>query len=237
VAGVVTIGCFHARLSDTEPGTAIVAVDVLRSTTTAVTGVASGRKCYPAASIEAAVPLAGRLSNPLLVGELGGSMPYGFHLQNSPAEIERRTDIERPMVLLSTSGTRLMCEAAASGLAYAACLRNVTAQVGELRGTAGRVKLLGADSRGDFRAEDQICCARIAAGLFEAGYEPSDASTESVVERWIDAPDDAFAGGRSAQYLLDTDQSPDLDFVLAHIDDVDSVFPVTEGQVVMRAQG
>jgi 2-phosphosulfolactate phosphatase len=237
VAGVLTIGCFHAHLSGEEAGTAIVAVDVLRSTTTAVTAVAKGRQCFPAASIEAAVPLAARLSNPLLVGELGGSMPYGFHLQNSPAEIERRTDTERPMVLLSTSGTRLMCEAAASGAAYATCLRNVTAQVKELHDGHDRVALLGADSRGEFRAEDQLCCARIAAPLFEAGYEPGDEFTERVVEKWMDASEDTFVGGRSSQYLIDTGQRPDLDFVLSHIDDLDGVFPVTDGRVVMRAPG
>ena len=46
-------------------------------------------------------------------------MPYGFHLQNSPAQIDLRDDVDRPMVLLSTSGTRLMCEAATRGAAYA----------------------------------------------------------------------------------------------------------------------
>src|SRR5215471_16194232 len=104
----VVIDCFPESVKIYHNGYAIVAVDVIRATTTAVTCVALGRKCFPVSSLEQAVPLAARLTNPLLVGELGGSMPYGFDLNNSPAELAIRTDIHRPMLLLSTSGTRLI---------------------------------------------------------------------------------------------------------------------------------
>src|SRR5579864_551914 len=105
----VMIDCFPEHVGAYRGGYALVAVDVIRATTTAVTGVALGRKCFPAPTLEAAVPLAAKLHNPLLVGELGGSMPYGFDLNNSPADLAARTDIHRPMLLLSTSGTRVIC--------------------------------------------------------------------------------------------------------------------------------
>src|SRR5437879_12279835 len=85
---------------------AIVAVDVIRATTTAVTCVALGRKCYPVCSAEEAALLATDLDDPLLVGEVGGFMPDSFDLNNSPVELESRTDSSRPMIHLSTSGTR-----------------------------------------------------------------------------------------------------------------------------------
>src|SRR6266571_8948580 len=110
----VVIDCFPESLEYYRNGYAIVAVDIIRATTTAVTGVALGRRCFPAPSLEAAVPLAAKLTNPLLVGELGGSMPYGFDLNNSPADLTVRTDIHRPMILLSTSGTKVMCAGAQS---------------------------------------------------------------------------------------------------------------------------
>ena len=71
-------------------GYAVVSIDILRATTTAATAVALGRRCYPVPSIEAALPLAARLSEPLLVGELGGNMPFGFDLTNSPFEVAAR---------------------------------------------------------------------------------------------------------------------------------------------------
>src|SRR5215469_13992907 len=128
----VVIDCFPESVKSYRDGYAIVAVDIIRATTTAVTAVAQGRMCYPVPSLEAAVPLAAKLTNPLLVGELGGSMPYGFDLNNSPAALESRTDIHRPMILLTTSGTRLMCGAEESQAMYVACLRNYNGQVAYL---------------------------------------------------------------------------------------------------------
>jgi len=79
----VVIDCFPESVENYRRGYAIVAVDIIRATTTAITGVALGRRCYPTPTLEAAVPLAAKLTNPLLVGELGGSMPYGFDMNNS----------------------------------------------------------------------------------------------------------------------------------------------------------
>src|SRR5438067_9397056 len=118
----VVIDCFPESAANYRDGYAIVAVDVIRATTTAVTAVALGRRCFPVPSLEAAVPLAARLTNPLLVGELGGCMPYGFDMNNSPADLELRKDVDRPMILLSTSGTKLICGAEEPQAMYVACL-------------------------------------------------------------------------------------------------------------------
>ena len=233
---VVGVGCAHGHLGDEMQGWTIVAVDVIRAATTAVTAVDSGRRCFPVPSIEAAVPLAARLENPVLAGELGGSMPYGFHLQNSPTEIASLEDGDRPVILLATSGTRLMCEAAMHGAAHVACLRNVRAAAGELEQNHEAVMVLGADSRGEFRDEDQLCCARIARALIESGFEARDAFTEEIVERWGDAPDDAFTSGRSSDYLRRSGQEHDLEFVLSHIADLDAAFEVSHGEVVRVAR-
>ncbi len=228
----VAIDCFHEHLPPVGANTAIVAVDVIRATTTAITAVALGRRVYPAGSIEAAVRLAADLDRPILAGELGGVQPYGFDLQNSPAQIARMERSERPIILLSTSGTRLIAEAVRHGVTYAGCLRNVAAQATHLVETDQDVLILGADSRGEFREEDQLCAARIARVLVAAGHSVADRCTEEVLGRFGDAPDDAFLQGRSARYLRDTGQTEDLEFVLGHIDDLDSVFVVERGQVL-----
>jgi 2-phosphosulfolactate phosphatase len=212
---------------------AIVAVDVIRATTTAVTAVWSGRRCFPVPSLEAGVPLAARLTNPLLVGELGGNAPYGFHLTNSPAQVAHRIDVDRPMILLSTSGTPLLHAAAGAEAAYAACLRNVTATVEHLTARHERVALLGAGSRLEFRREDQLGCAWIARGLLDAGYACHDSGTEEIVERWREADVDVCTEGRSAEYLRRTGQVSDLEFICAHVDDVPAVFRMQRGELVM----
>jgi 2-phosphosulfolactate phosphatase len=211
---------------------AIVAVDVIRATTTAVTGVALGRRCFPAATIEAAVPLAAKLEHPLLVGEVGGNMPYGFHLTNSPARLAELTDVSRPMVLLSTSGTLLIGESRGAEAVYTACLRNVHAQASRLVRDHDRVALIGAGGRGEFREEDQLCCAWIGDLLVEAGYEPADERTVELIERWRGADANVIEMSKSVTYLRDTGQLADLDFILTHIDDLDAVFALDVEEIV-----
>ncbi len=230
MSDTVSIACRHERL-EVGRADAVVAVDVIRATTTATTAVASGRRCHPVASIGAAVALADVLPDALLAGELGGYRPYGFDLQNSPTELLARTDGPRPVVLLSTSGTALMCEAAGVRLTYVACLRNVSATVRAVAGRHHHVLIAGADSRGEFREEDQLCCVRIAAGLLAQGYELADKPTERLHARWSHAPDEAFLSGRSVSYLKGTEQLHDLRFVLEHIDDYDSALVMDAGEI------
>lgn len=228
---VVTIDCFHEHLDPIAAETAIVAVDVIRATTTAITAAAMGRRLYPAGSIEAAVRLAADLDRPILSGELGGVQPYGFDLQNSPSLIADLEPSGRPIILLSTSGTRLIAEAVRHGQTYVCCLRNAAAQAAHLASTGTDVIVLGAATRGEFREEDQLCAARVARDLVRRGYQVAGRSTAQVIERFGDAPDDAFLDGRSAKYLRDTGQERDLAFVLGHVDDLEAVFVVDAGEV------
>jgi 2-phosphosulfolactate phosphatase len=209
----------------------VAAVDIMRATTTAVTAAWSGRRCVPVPSLEKAREAARALDHPLLMGEVGGAMPEGFELQNSPTSIERRNDVERPVILLSSSGTRLLHEATGADAVYAACLRNISAQVEHLARHHPRVAVIGAGTKGDFRREDQFGCARIAAGLLEAGYRARDQQTRDLVDRWRDVPVAECAGGRSADYLRRTGQLEDLEFVLTRVDDITGVFPLEMGEL------
>jgi 2-phosphosulfolactate phosphatase len=235
VSGEVVIDCFPERLGRYGEGWAVVAVDVIRATTTAVTAVAAGRACYPTPTLDAALELAAGLDRPLLAGELGGNMPYGFD-RNSPAALAGRTDLDRPLVLLSTSGTRLLSRTVPDQAVDAACLRNLTAQVARLAGRHERVAVIGAGARGQFRTEDQLACARIAGGLADAGHRPSRPTAE-LVERWRDAPVEMVASGASADYLRGTGQVDDLEFILAHVDDLDATFELNGRGLMMAAGG
>ena len=232
----VVIDCFPESLPAYSNGYAIVAVDVIRATTTAVTGVALGRRCFPVESIEQAVGLARRLRNPLLVGELGGSMPFGFDLQNSPAQLAARPDTGRPMVLLSTSGTRRMCGARGAQTVYVACLRNYRATAAQLALEHPAVAIIGAGARGEFRDEDQLCCAWIAQLLFEAGYAAENELTSAIVSRWDRMPVESISAGASADYLRRTGQLRDLDFITGHVNDLDEAMVMERNQVVRRTR-
>ena len=217
----VSICCFSDghEYADNQ---ALVAVDVIRATTTAVTAISMGRECHLAPTLQVAFDTASRLPNALLAGELGGDMPDGFHITNSPARLAARADIERPLVLLSSSGTRLMYEIRHSDAAYLACFRNYSATIDSLAKNHDAVTLIGAGTRGEFREEDQMCCAWIAEGLMDSGFDSADAMTLQLVNRWRAAPDDAFLMSQSVAYLERSGQLHDLDFILNHFDDVDT---------------
>ena len=213
-------------------GWTVVAIDVIRATTMAITAVALGRRCYCAPSLEAAFRLAGGLSNPLLAGEVGGVKPAGLEMNNSPAALARRRDIARPLVMVSSSGTRLIAQASGSGALYLACFRNALCVASRLA-TLGRprIALLGAGSRGEFREEDQICCAWIAARLARSGYRPENSASGELLHRWAGAKASACVMSRSVEYLHRTGQLADLRFILRHVNDLDAAFVVRNGEV------
>ena len=227
IGGRVSICCFTDGLSEYASDRALVAVDVIRATTTAVTAISMGRECYVVPTLQSAFDTASRLPNALLTGEMGGAMPDGFDLTNSPSQLATRSDVSRPLVLLSSSGTRLMCAIGHRDAAYFACFRNYSATIDHLARNHDAVTLIGAATHGDFREEDQMCCAWIAEGLIQAHFAPEDDMTERLVQRWRAAPYDAFLESQSVAYLERSGQLRDLNFILKHFDDVQ-----TPGKIV-----
>lgn len=228
---VVVIDCLPESARRYREGWAVVAVDVIRATTTAVTAVVTGRRCYPVPTVPAAIRRGARLRDPLLAGEIGGVRPEGFDMTNSPAEMASRTDLQRPVVLVSSSGTRLMANTSRTSHGYVACLRNARSTARHLAGRYRKVAVLGAGSRGRFREEDQACCARIAADLVDRGFDAGDERTGRLIDRWSDAPPEAWLDSASVRYLRSTGQERDLDFILSHRDDLDLVVGIRHGML------
>jgi 2-phosphosulfolactate phosphatase len=127
------------------------------------------------------------------------------------------------MVMVSSSGTQLLLNAVGAEAIYLACLRNASAVARHLYGMHERVAILGAGSRGQFRREDQMGCAWVAGRLLDAGYRAENERTSDLVSRWRHARVDELRSGKSADYLVRSGQQEDLEFVLSHIDDLDTV--------------
>ncbi|MBF6568807.1 MAG: 2-phosphosulfolactate phosphatase [Candidatus Binataceae bacterium] len=229
----VVIDCFPESAVRYRHGYAVVAVDVIRATTTAITAAASGRRCFPVPTIEMAFGLAQALDHPLLAGEQKGIMPMGFDLNNSPTELLARKDVHRPVVLLSSSGTRLCYEASKCQMAFLACLRNYVSAAHYLAQTFSRVAVIGAGTRGEFREEDQMCCAWLAENMLTMGYTAGNRYTLEVVRRWSGKPPHAWSENKSASYLKASGQSADFEFVLSHQSDLTAQFVLQDGEVIM----
>lgn len=228
----VVIDCFAECVRAYRHGYAIVAVDVIRATTSAITVAELGGCCFPVATIDFARCLAARLKNPLLSGELDGEQPPDFQLNNSPVDLAAHTTVGRPVILLSSSGTKLIHEARACDVTYLASFRNYLATTRHLAGRYARVAVIGAGSRGEFRKEDQLCCAWIAKGLMAAGYLPENNRTIDLVDRRGSENPEVVRTGKSADYLRHSGQSKDLEYILTHINDLDAAYVMNEGELI-----
>jgi 2-phosphosulfolactate phosphatase len=229
----VVIDCFPEAAARYRQGYAVVAIDVVRATTTAITIAASGSRCFPVPTLKAALELSERLPEALLAGEQRGIMPAGFDLNNSPTEFLARRENGRPVVLLSSTGTRLCYEAAHADAVFLACLRNYDSVAAHLAGNFPDVAVIGAGSRGEFREEDQMCCAWVAERLLQFGYSARDRNTLDIVRRWSNKRPDSWVGNQSAGYLRSSGRSADLDFILGHVADLSAPFMLLNAEVVM----
>jgi 2-phosphosulfolactate phosphatase len=137
------------------------------------------------------------------------------------------------MILLSSAGTALICEVAHSVGGYLGCFRNFVATADHMVNRYPRVAVIGAGTRGEFREEDQMCCAWIAERLMESGYRPEDRRTLEIVRRWSGKPVDACLISGSVEYLRRSRQEEDLDFILSHVNDLRSAAMVVNDEVMM----
>lgn len=232
---IVTIDSFPSCAAKYVDDWTIVVVDVIRFTTTATTALHLGRDVYPARTSDEAWRLAERLDRPLLAGELGGNVPYGFDLSNSPVQVSaldsvpcgRFSDSDRPIVLISSSGSQLLMNAASAKHVYLGCLRNIGALSKYLSANHQKVAVLGAGTRGQFRREDQLCCAWIAQSLVETGYDQANVETGQLIDNWRGKSTETIRDGRSADYLRRSGQIHDLEFVLHYQEDL-TVVPILD---------
>jgi len=66
----------------------------------------------------------------------------------------------------------------------------------------------------------------------KAGYKLDDDRTVEVVDRWREAPVEACTKGKSAEYLRKSGQTRDLEFILAHVNDLDSTFMIEHDEII-----
>jgi 2-phosphosulfolactate phosphatase len=233
MARAIEIRCIEGEFPRIMAGRAIAVIDVIRATTTAITAVERGLRCFPVASLAEAEQLAAELDDPILAGELAGIRPDGFEVNNSPTSMVAAAGSGRPVILLSTGGSPLMREAATLGAVELACFRNLTAAATRLGAREEDVLLLARTTRGEFREEDQMCGAWIAERLTEHGLEPSP-DAQRLIERWHGVPVDGLEQASSVGYLRRSGQMADWAFIRTHIDDLTGGFVLVDREVTWR---
>ena len=143
----------------------IIAIDVLRCSSSIVTALAKGAKAVlPAASLSETRFLSKRYGA-ILAGERKGMRPRGFELGNSPLEFTREKVKGRTIVLTTTSGTRaiVLGKGAPSLLVGSLLNLNATAKLaGKLaKSSKSGISLITAGTSGRFSLEDFLCAGAL----------------------------------------------------------------------------
>jgi phosphosulfolactate phosphohydrolase-like enzyme len=199
---------------------AVACIDVMLATTTLVTAAAQGRRTFVASSPEELGAVTRGIDDAIVAGHLEGVAPDVFTSPDGPRTLLRPEGSGRPLVLASPPGTELVANAAGGGAVFLACFRNLSATASALA-THARVALLAAGCREEFSCEDQMAAAWIAGRLVGRGFEPEDRHTADIVRRWSGISPAMAGWGNSAAALRREGRGDEVEFVLAHVDDVD----------------
>jgi len=209
----------------------VVCIDVISSTTTAVTLAAEGRRVLPAATAFDLQRLLHAVPEALAAVEcVPGETTPPSSLALDPVVLAARVD-RRPLVLYDGAGTRLIANCDRGIAVYVACLRNVAATVDFIASRHDEVALLAAGDGGDFRCEDRIAAARIGAGLLKLGFIPEGQGTADTISRWGAVDTRMIGWGRSAQHLRRDGRRDTLEFVMMRVDDLNVVCRYAHGEI------
>lgn len=217
-------------------GATIVAIDVLRATTTIAAALANGaREVIPVSTVEEARRLVdGVVPRPLLAGESGNAKVAGFDLGNSPLEFDGRVR-GCSVVFRTTNGTQVLSAFAGSANVYCAAFVNLHAVVRAIVSEQCEdVLLVCAGQEGRFSLEDFLCAGALvevvtrdrnaaledAAQAAAAAYRASSAHLEKTL-----------AHGTHAQALIAIGLRDDVRFA-AQIDRYDVVPRLIEGRII-----
>ena len=159
----------------------IIAIDVLRCSSSILSAFANGAKeVIPAKTFKQARSLRNIHPDYLLAGERGGLKPRGFDFGNSPLEFTREKVYEKTLIMTTTSGTDTLTRLKAIKWVLIGAFVNVefvAATALEIAEKEKRdVSLILSGRKGLFSLEDFICGGVIAEKLQERKANLTDAS-------------------------------------------------------------
>jgi 2-phosphosulfolactate phosphatase len=160
--------------------TTAVVFDVLRATSTMITGLEHGvERFFPVETVEAA--RAHKIQDPslLLAGERGGLPLDGFDLGNSPAEFKGIHN--KSVVLTTTNGTVALHRVRRAKRVYVGALLNLDslAQVLENEGSPG-VLIVCAGTGEEFALEDAVAAGGLVDRLSDKSLSDAAALVKSL---------------------------------------------------------
>jgi len=199
------------RNQDLGETTAVV-FDILRATSSMVTGFAHGiTEIIPAETIEEARALKEQYPDALLGGERGGVRIAGFDLGNSPLEYCR--DSGRRVITTTTNGTIALRACAHAHEVLAAAFLNLEATVKALRESKpARVLAVCAGTGSEAALEDLLAAGALAQAFPEADLTNAALAAGALYAQFEQRLLEGFRLSRNGRALRVKGFDPDVEW-------------------------
>jgi 2-phosphosulfolactate phosphatase len=173
---------------------AVVIIDVFRAFTTAAVALAGGAdKIIVVGSVEEAIALRSAGAGQICMGEVGGVMPPGFDLGNSPYEASQADLAGKTIIQRTSAGTQGIVAAKRATQLYAGSMLTATATARAVRKhQPQQVTLVAMGQDGRRRTDEDELCAIHLRNLLQ-GRQGSVSGTREVVLAGPQIPDFADA--------------------------------------------
>lgn len=205
------------RSSGETGGTAVV-FDVLRATTSIVTGLAHGvARVIPVETIEEALAWRDQDPGVVLGGERQGNRIEGFAVGNSPAEYTNLPGAT--VVTTTTNGTVAIRACAQADEILIGSLLNLRATAQWIARTRpDRVRILCAGTFDQFALEDAVAAGVLVRAWEEVGLELQLCDATRAVRALVDSAPEIWSvllqSSRNARALLEAGRGADITFAL-----------------------
>jgi 2-phosphosulfolactate phosphatase len=186
-------------------GDIVIVVDVLRFSSTAVVGLASGAEAIiPVKTIGEARRLYERNRKLVLAGEREGIKPKGFHLGNSPTEFERADLSGKTIIMTTSNGTAALESSKGAKSLFVGSFINaraVSAAASTFFTNEKGISIVLGSRRGEIFLEDFLCSGLLVSNLTDKTHQMND---EAIAARlaWMNVEHDLETFVRQASHAV-----------------------------------
>jgi len=214
----ISVAPVPLEVAGSEPGSAVVVVDVFRASTTIAAALAGGaRFLLPANDVEQAMRLAEPYAENevLLGGERECQRIEGFRLGNSPREYTREIVAGKVIIFTTTNGTRALSAAKDASTVLVGSFVNFSA-IADTVAKHEAVTILCAGNDGGLSLEDFACAGGLVNRLAKKAAQLDDAALAARADYRNLKTDlaGALVSTEHALRLADLGFRADLDFAL-----------------------
>jgi 2-phosphosulfolactate phosphatase len=197
-----------------KQGYSIVAVDVLRATSTIIVALAQGAKeVIPSASVEETKDYK-KFCNALTVGERQGEKLPDFDFTNSPYDLSKKNLHNQVIAITSTTGTPLIAKSVGAENILIGSTINAYSVAKRMQELSGKWAVIGAGNPEEF-LEDQVGCAMIAKKYTQLTPCSTDSKSLKIIDTYATNIKKHILNSPGTSRLLQIGRKKDIDFVIA----------------------